>query len=258
MVIIVCQLGYYFIFFSSFLLQAPLAAFAENIEDDTKNFEGISKLFHMSNLSLSNKSRHSLDNNDWKRPQRMYRPKKSLSTVVLHPILNIPDKHPNARIVRIRLVFIRIGKKNIFIIMKFMYNYIGEIDTLNEKYQADIYFEAKWAEKRVNINTFNLTPQQITQLLHENMTVKINEFNSVLHWTPQLFIENAIGQIGEQDKWFTMKKAVQKTDQSSSPLFINVDICEHRRIKGIFWEKLELNHVNINSYNVFININGYF
>jgi hypothetical protein len=104
----------------------------------------------------------------------------------------------------------------------------------------------------MNISTLNLTSQQQTQLLHENMTVRLNELNSVTHWSPQLFIENAIGQIGEQDRWFTMKKILTKSDPpSSSTPFVNVNICEHRRIKGVFWEKLELNHVTIDLYKIF-------
>ena len=115
---------------------------------------------------------------------------------------------------------------------------------MNEKYQADIYFEARWIEKRMNLNPLSLTTQQQTQL-NENSTVKIPELNSAIHWSPQLFIENAIAQIGEQDKWFTMKKVDSELPQPSSPMFVHVEICEHRRMKGIFWEKLELNHVSI-------------
>jgi len=104
----------------------------------------------------------------------------------------------------------------------------------------------------MNINTSNLTSQQQTQLLHDNMTVRLNELNSIVQWSPQLFIENAIGQIGEQDRWFTIKKMLAKSDQpSSSTNFVNFNICEHRRLKGVFWEKLELNHVNMNLYKTF-------
>ncbi len=115
---------------------------------------------------------------------------------------------------------------------------------MNEKYQADIYFEARWIEKRMNLNPLNLTTQQQTQL-YEKSIVKITELNPTIYWSPQLFIENAIAQIGEQDKWFTIKKVDSDLTQPSSPLFVNVEICEHRRMKGIFWEKLELNHVSI-------------
>jgi hypothetical protein len=121
---------------------------------------------------------------------------------------------------------------------------------LNEKYQAAIYFESRWTEKKLSLNTLNLTSEQQRQL-DENLTVKITELNPAIHWSPQLFIENAIGQIGEQDKWFTIKKSDSNFGQSSVPLFVNVDICEHRRMKGIFWEKLELNHVNIDLFKIF-------
>jgi len=121
---------------------------------------------------------------------------------------------------------------------------------LNEKYQAAIYFEARWTEKKLSLNSLNLTSEQQRQL-DENLTVKMTELNPAIHWSPQLFIENAIGQIGEQDKWFTIKKSDSNFGQSSVPLFVNVDICEHRRMKGIFWEKLELNHVNIDLFKIF-------
>jgi hypothetical protein len=127
---------------------------------------------------------------------------------------------------------------------QFSFFSLGEIDTLNEKYQADIYFEARWIEKRMNLNPLNLTTQQQTQL-YENSVVKMTELNTAIQWSPQLFIENAVAQIGEQDKWFTIKKADSELTQPSSPLFVHVEICEHRRMKGIFWEKLELNHVSI-------------
>jgi hypothetical protein len=114
---------------------------------------------------------------------------------------------------------------------------------LNEKYQADIYYEARWRERRLILTTLNLTAQQQTQLLEENLSVKLNELSSNNIWSPQLLIENAIGQIGVQDKWFTLKKHRSKGNDCSTPLFVDMDICEHRRIKGVFWEKLELNHV---------------
>ena len=121
-----------------------------------------------------------------------------------------------------------------------MSSFAGEIDTLNEKYQADVYYEAKWTD-RIHIGTLNLTVQQQTQLLHENLTVRVNEFSANAHWTPRLFIKNAIGQLGEQDKWFTLKRVSGGRCEPLST--VHLRICEHRRVKGVFWEKLELNHV---------------
>ncbi|CAF4794041.1 unnamed protein product, partial [Rotaria sp. Silwood2] len=133
-----------------------------------------------------------------------------------------------------------------------------EIDTLNEKYQADIYFEARWTERQLNLNTLNLTTQQQTQLLYENIIVRVDELNSVIHWSPQLFIENAIGQIGEQDRWFTIKRNVLKSVvEISSPFFIDADICEYRRIKGVFWQKLELTHFPVDVQDLTISITSH-
>ena len=52
------------------------------------------------------------------------------------------------------------------------------------------------------------------------------------HWHPQLYIENALGDLKEQVR-YTAKKS--KEDQQ-------IYICEHRDVKGVFWEKLELHH----------------
>jgi hypothetical protein len=106
----------------------------------------------------------------------------------------------------------------------------------------------------MNLNSLNLTSQQQTQF-YQNLTVKINELNPTIHWSPQLLIENAIGQIGGLDRRFTIRKTDSKSGLPSSPLSVDVDICEHRRMQGIFWEKLELNHVNINLFNnIFLKI----
>jgi hypothetical protein len=124
----------------------------------------------------------------------------------------------------------------------FIYLILGEIDTLNEKYQADVYYEARWMEK---MNMLNLTSEEQTQILNDNCSMKTDNVNSTIPWTPKLFIENEIGRIGNEEKWFTIKRDIEENKQQtvSSSSIVNVNICEHRRLKGIFWEKLELNHV---------------
>jgi hypothetical protein len=89
-----------------------LAVFDEDIEDNTKNLRETTELFDMNDLSHSKNGQHSINYNDWKPTRRVFRRKKPSSVVVLNPALTLLEKHINARIVRIRLVFIRIGKKN--------------------------------------------------------------------------------------------------------------------------------------------------
>ncbi|CAF4376621.1 unnamed protein product, partial [Adineta steineri] len=97
------------------------------------------------------------DNNGYKHALRDGHRKKSTAFAVISPRLSILEKYTNARIVRIRLVFI----------------HIGEIDTLNEKYQADIYYEARWMENNMNISTLNLTAQQQQILLSNEKNVTV-------------------------------------------------------------------------------------
>jgi hypothetical protein len=97
----------------------------------------------------------------------------------------------------------------------------------------------------MNINSLNLESKQRSDILNENITIKMKDLDPNIYWTPQLFIENAIGQIGEQVQWFTIKKHIEGNLPTSSSPIVNLDICEHRHFKGVFWEKLELDHVCI-------------
>ena len=112
---------------------------------------------------------------------------------------------------------------------------------MNEKYQADVYYEARWTEQ---MNLLSLTPEEKTQILYANLPIKTDNTKSTIPWTPKLSIENEIGRIGAEEKWFTIKKDVKGNKPAPSSSLLKVNICEHRRLKGIFWEKLELNHVS--------------
>ena len=135
--------------------------------------------------------------------------------------LNMAGESSSGRVVRIRLVFL----------------HIGEIDTLNEKYHAGIYYEARWKESH------SLSSEQ-AQLLLENQSVRLDELNSRHFWSPQLFIGNAIGQVVTKNKWYVIKKCPSRSNEPSSSSTLSIEICEHHRIEGVFWEKLELNHVS--------------
>lgn len=84
---------------------------------------------------------------------------------------------------------------------------VGEIDNVKERFQADAYFEASWEDNTINMET-GFDPHQ--------------------NWEPELFIENAVGNL-KQD----IKYRVEKNGNS-------IRVFEMRNIKGIFWERLEL------------------
>jgi hypothetical protein len=95
----------------------------------------------------------------------------------------------------------------------------------------------------MNVALLNLSAQQQSQLLNDYVTIRVAGLSQC--WSPELFIENAIGQIGEQDKWVTIKRNMKDNNDPLTPPIVSLEICDHRRIRGVFWEKLELNHVLI-------------
>lgn len=78
---------------------------------------------------------------------------------------------------------------------------LGEIDTLNEKYHAELYIEAKWVE-----------PDTV-----------LEKYDPDIHWNPKLYIENAI-----EEKYIETKYEI-KNDSSNSCV-----ITEIRHVKGNF------------------------
>lgn len=77
---------------------------------------------------------------------------------------------------------------------------IGEIDTLNERYQAELYIEAKWIEKD-----------------------PITEYDAKVHWNPKLLIENTFQELKETTKY-----------ELSKDLNNNTIVTEIKHLKGSF------------------------
>ncbi|CAF4630110.1 unnamed protein product, partial [Rotaria sp. Silwood2] len=120
------------------------------------------------------------------------------------------------------------NKNPIRVGIRLMFQRIGEIDTLTEKYQAQASIEARWLVELTDIlPILSLTDQHNLNVGKSVTLVKYGDVN----WHPQLFIENALGDLKEQIRYSGKKIS---NDQ--------VCICEHRDIKGLFWEKLELHH----------------
>lgn len=80
----------------------------------------------------------------------------------------------------------------------------GEVDTFNEKYQAEVKIRSKWYDEG-----------------------DIEEYDRDKHWYPKLYIENAMHDVKEEIK-YTVTKLEDK-----------VMITETRTAKGSFWERYE-------------------
>lgn len=88
---------------------------------------------------------------------------------------------------------------------------IGEVDTMNEKYQAEVRIISKWYDDDGDIT----------------------EYDKKNYWYPKLFIENALHDLKEECTY-----DVTKLDDKSM-------ITETRIAKGSFWERIELQNFPI-------------
>jgi len=83
---------------------------------------------------------------------------------------------------------------------------LGEIDTMNERYQAIVKTKARWYEDEI-----------------------ITDFDKDKYWNPKLFIENALHEKFHEESTFTVEQ------EGTSTIVTQTMIS-----KGSFWERMEL------------------
>ncbi|CAF2112608.1 unnamed protein product [Rotaria magnacalcarata] len=110
------------------------------------------------------------------------------------------------------LVFKQLDKSPIEVHVRCIFMRVGEIDTLNERYYAEILFEASWEEPRLKG-----TPNE--------------PFNEEIDWTPQLELLNGIGELND-----TIAYSVCYDHQGLAT------VTEHHKVKGTLWERMELHY----------------
>ena len=119
-------------------------------------------------------------------------------------------KHPNAKEVRVSIVFTR----------------LGEIDTINERFSCEATLFITWREST-----------NILQKHDGGSGDNSYVWDSNKLWDPQLYIDNAIGDVKEKDVKFRLEKLF---DDMKKEWFFEVHMI--KRIQGTFFEKLELYH----------------
>jgi hypothetical protein len=86
---------------------------------------------------------------------------------------------------------------------------INDIDTVNQRFQAEAIIESKWQDPSI---------KSVNDVIDAN---KI--------WKPELYIENAINDVKEDIRY-----RIISDDQGALYVY------EIRKVRGLFWEKLEL------------------
>ena len=83
---------------------------------------------------------------------------------------------------------------------------LGEVDTINEKFQAIVKIKAKW---------------------YESASLFTSEYDPKIHWNPKLFIANALNEKFKEEIIYETEKVYDK-----------VIVTETRISKGTFWERM--------------------
>ena len=99
---------------------------------------------------------------------------------------------------------------------------IFDIDTINQRFQAEVIVESRW---------------------HDPTLKSLNDDISKAHWKPDLYVENAINDPKEE----TSLKIIKNQDGL-------LMISEIRRIRGTFWENLELENFPLDVQDLSITI----
>lgn len=144
-----------------------------------------------------------------------------------------PSFHFGQKEVQIRIIFLR----------------VGDIDTLNEKFFAEILVETKWEEASLVAEFSSSLETNIDYCSEEKELTNPNKY-----WNPKIYIENALND-PKQTVHYKIKKELKNTNDSEFYNEPNIDetksskfkywIYEYRKIKGLFFEKMELNYFPI-------------
>jgi hypothetical protein len=170
---------------------------------------------------------------------------------------------------------------------------IGEIDTLNEKFFAEILLEAKWQEPKVHTE-FDTRPMKIM-----NTGVFLKEekqlFQPNRYWNPKIYVENILSEPNETIT-YKIKREMKVTNNNSNSfnktsaagdsqsttttttqaattavvgggsedtlgagggLHFLYWIYEYRKIKGYFFEKLDLKYFPVDIQNMSVTVTSY-
>jgi hypothetical protein len=193
-----------------------------------------------------------------------------------------PAQYTGPREVEIRVIFLR----------------IGDIDTLNEKFFAELLIESKWQEPRL-VTEFANTPLVQPEFDNSGCWSEEHELvsNSNRYWNPQIYIENALND-PQQTMYYKIKRVMRgghpptshatptcplktikeaksdfclnasakinesevesdspgtnvnstaKFDELGSSIQTKYWMFEYRKVKGCFFEKLELNYFPVDT-----------
>lgn len=142
--------------------------------------------------------------------------------------------------VEIRIIFLR----------------IGDIDTLNERFFAEILIESKWEDPELNVEF----DSEISSPNDEEEK-ELNQPNK--YWNPKIYVENSLND-PKQTVYYKVKKEVVDNQLERSDVDLKqlksvakFWLYEYRKIKGYFFEKLDLQYFPLDVQDLSIIVTTY-
>ena len=190
------------------------------------------------------------------------------SNSLLMNLVESSEKTENFNLTNFFSKYDRTLKQQIFIDVKVEFLKFGQIETKNERFDAELLIECSWDDKMILYKLLdefkfkrgnksftsneNFEFKDFNEIISFNSVVNDFKFDSKLYWTPNIVITNSIGELKEE---FIYK--IELVNSNGTPvnlLHLNdvaqlnsiaegnllIHMTEKRKVKGLFYERLEL------------------
>jgi len=115
---------------------------------------------------------------------------------------------------------------------------IEDVNTKNESFAAEVFIESCWEDNDLYKKLYD--DKNVDKKTANEELAKL-KYDSNIHWSPELFVENAIGELKQETKHkFELIDRNSDTKSSRNIKDYTILVIESRKIKGNFYERLEL------------------
>ena len=111
---------------------------------------------------------------------------------------------------------------------------IEDVNTKNESFAAEVFIESCWEDDNLYKKLYS--DKKVDKKQANNELQKL-QYDPNIHWSPELFVENAIGEFKQEIK-HRFELIDRSSNQNSKDYTILV--IESRKLKSNFYERLEL------------------
>jgi hypothetical protein len=81
-----------------------------------------------------------------------------------------------------------------------------------------------------------LNSNDVINLKYINNNIPLLEYDPSVFWTPNLYIENAIGDLKEELRYKLEVVEKSRPDPNSNSNNLTIRVCELRKVRGVFYE----------------------